>query len=146
MTYLKTTLISAAALCVAMPAFAGEGYSTDKKKIETEAATTMTMNTDVMNAEARMDPSKVNDTVGEVLQADGQPSIQSDDEIIVAGEDTIEDDAFRAEDDDGRIADNAIVVPGSADTITTVSCPAGTEAQVDMTCLITGDYEANLDG
>ncbi|MEL7232528.1 MAG: hypothetical protein AAGJ85_08465, partial [Pseudomonadota bacterium] len=69
-----------------------------------------------------------------------------DQDIIVAGDQTIKDDAFRAVDDDGKIADNAIVVPGSADTITTVTCPAGTEAQPDMTCLITGDYVADLDG
>ncbi|GHA98893.1 hypothetical protein GCM10009069_22310 [Algimonas arctica] len=91
-----------------------------------------------------MHPSKVNDTVGEILQADGEPSIQSDDDIIVEDY-TIEDEEFRAADDDGMIADNAIVVPGSAGTITTVTCPAGTTAQPDMTCMITGEYEPDLD-
>jgi hypothetical protein len=99
--------------------------------------------TAVLGATA-MHPAKINDTVGEVLQADGEPSIQSDEEIIVM-DDTVRENAFRAADDDGMVADNAIVVPGSNGTLTTVTCPAGTTAQTDMTCKIDGDYTPNLD-
>ncbi len=150
MTYLKTALISAAALAVAAPALAGDGHMKKKKNDVVMKTTTETVvlktdvNGEVMGSVETMDPSKVNDTVGEILQADGEPSIQDDQDIIVEDY-TIEEDAFRAADDDGMIADNAIVVPGSAGTITTVTCPAGTTAQVDMTCLITGDYTPNLD-
>ena len=83
------------------------------------------------------------DTVGEILQADGEPSIQSDEDIIVM-DDTVNENAFRATDDDGMVADNAIVVPGSNGTVSTITCPAGTTAQADMTCLITGDYEPEI--
>lgn len=105
---------------------------TDKMMLESR--------TDVMGATQTMDPSKANDTVGEILQSDGEPSIQADQEIIVDTTQMTEGE-FRAEDDDGMIRDNAIVVPGSGNTLTTVTCPAGTEAQVDMTCLITGNFE-----
>ncbi|MEM7729987.1 MAG: hypothetical protein AAF311_12055 [Pseudomonadota bacterium] len=115
-----------------------------------EADTTIEYETDhdaepktaVMGA-VEMHPAKINDTVGEILQADGQPSIQSDEDIIVM-DDTVNEDVFRAADDDGMVADNAIVVPGSNGTLTTVTCPAGTTAQTDMTCEITGDYVADL--
>ena len=50
-------------------------------------------------------------------------------------------DLLAAESDD-EIASNAIVVPLLNEApITTVSCPIGTTAQPDMTCLITGDYQ-----
>jgi hypothetical protein len=112
---------------------------TDAMKVDSvKVKTTTTAET------TEMDASKINDTVGEILQADGEPSIQSDQEIIVEDY-TIEDDEFRTADDDGMIKDNAIVVPGSAGTLTTVTCPAGTTAQPDMTCMITGDYQPDLD-
>lgn len=183
MTYLKTILMSAAAVAIAAPAFAADGPQDKKLDAEMKAKTTVTMSDkevammkkkqmdemrkkhmESMGMDAKSDmhmeteghmetdgemhtdmhPSKVNDTVGEILQADGEPSVQSDDDIIVEDY-TIEDDEFRAADDDGMIADNAIVVPGSEGTITTVTCPAGTTAQPDMTCMITGEYEPDLD-
>jgi len=165
MTYFKTALVSAAALAIAAPAFAGDGHMKKKHDAEMKAQTSAAMmdkkhddkkmhdqhdsmtkenKTAVMGA-TEMAPSKVNDTVGEMLQADGEPSIQSDEEIIVQDY-QIEDDAFRSADDDGMIADNAIAVPGSNGTVTTVTCPAGTTAQADMTCLITGDYNPDLRG
>jgi len=147
MTNLKTTLVSVAALAIAAPAFAADGHMEKKHDAEmkkAEATMTMANETRPDMASAEMDPSKVNDTAGEILQADGEPSMQSDDDIIVEDY-TIEDEDFRAADDDGMIADNAIVVPGSAGTLTTVTCPAGTTAQVDMTCMITGDYSPDLD-
>ncbi len=159
MTALKTVLISAAALAVAMPALAGDGHSQYKTTTQmqtktsapmtdtamTDTAMTTTANTAVMGS-VEMAPSKVNDTVGEILQADGDADREMDSKIIVAGDQQVEDDRFRSIDDDGMIRDNAIVVPGSNNTLTTVTCPAGTEAQVDMTCLITGDYIADIDG
>jgi len=197
MTYLKTTLISAAAIALAAPAFAADGHMEKKhdamvkvkttatmtdqevammKKMQMDAMrkkhmesmgmttatsvemdTTTTMHTDKMHMDKMHDekmhsdkmhkdgmhPSKVNDTVGEILQADGEPSIQSDQEIIVEDY-TITEAKFRSADDDGMIKDNAIVVPGSGGTTTTVTCPAGTTAQTDMTCMVTGDYMPDL--
>ncbi|MEM7729988.1 MAG: hypothetical protein AAF311_12060 [Pseudomonadota bacterium] len=137
MTYLKIALATAAALAVATPAFAGDK---DKKKYDTKAETAMAV-TDGDAAE--MHPAKVNDTVGEILQADGEPSMQSDEDIIVM-DDTVNEDVFRAADDDGMVADNAIVVPGSNGTLSTVTCPPGTTAQTDMTCMITGEYKPDL--
>ena len=163
MTYFKTALVSAAALAIAAPAFAGDGHMKKKHDAEIKAQTsvemmdkkhddkkmhdqhdaiTMENKTAVMGA-TEMAPSKVNDTVGEVLQADGEPSIQSDEEIIVDSY-QMKEGNFRKI--DGRTADNAIVVPGSNETISTVTCPAGTTAQADMTCLITGDYDPDLRG
>jgi hypothetical protein len=183
MTYLKTILLSAAAVAIAAPAFSAEGPQDKKQDADVTVETTVTMtdedvakmkkkqmddmrkkHMESMGADAKTDmhmetedhmetdgemhtdmhPSKVKETVGEILQADGEPSVQSDDDIIVEDY-TIEDDEFRAADDDGMIADNAIVVPGSEGTITTVTCPAGSTAQPDMTCMITGDYEPDLD-
>ncbi|GLQ22057.1 hypothetical protein ACFFUB_08355 [Algimonas porphyrae] len=145
MTFLKTTLASAAAIALAAPAFAGDKPMKQDKDYEAKSEAVIIVSeteTEVMGA-TEMHPSKVNDTVGEILQADGEPSIQDDGEIIVEDY-TIEEDAFRAADDDGMVADNAIVVPGTAGTLTTVTCPAGTTAQIDMTCLITGEYKPDL--
>lgn len=144
MTYFKTALVSAATLAIAAPAFAD--HHGDKKKDDNyKSKTTMTEQqpeTEVRGA-VEMNDVKINDTVGEILQADGEPSIQSDEDIIVM-DDTVNENAFRAADDDGMVADNAIVVPGSNGTLSTVTCPAGTTAQADMTCLITGDYKPDI--
>ena len=119
----------------------------DKAMMDTDYQRRTTMTEAETQTEVRgaveMNSVKMNDTVGEVLQADGEPSIQSDEDIIVM-DDTVNENAFRAADDDGMVADNAIVVPGSNDTVSTVTCPAGTTAQADMTCLITGDYEPEI--
>lgn len=145
MTYFKTALASAAAIAIAAPAFAANDPAKKDMdyEVKTETTVTMTETENEVMGTTEMHPSKVNDTIGEILQADGEPSIQSDGEIIVEDY-TIEEDAFRAADDDGMVADNAIVVPGSGGTLTTVTCPAGTTAQTDMTCLITGDYTPDL--
>lgn len=145
MTYLKTALASAAALAIAAPAMAGDGHKKMKHDAEMKAETTVIMTKDdtaVMGA-TEMNSVKVNDTVGEILQSDGDLVEQADEDIIVEDY-TVDEDVFRAADDDGMVADNAIVVPGSNATLTTVTCPAGTTAQVDMTCLITGDYQPDL--
>ena len=150
MTAFKTALATAAALCVAAPALAGDGYKKKAADMEAKAdsavvmettttQTTVTTRTDVAGSVEGMHPSKVNDTVGEVLQADGEPSTQSDQEIIVDHGQMTESE-FRMKDDDGMIMDNAIAVPGSNGTITTVTCPAGTEAQTNGTCLVTGNW------
>ena len=153
MTFLKTALTTTAALAVAVPAFAGDKAKTadaammksDTAVVTTTTVTEMETDMEVMGAsETMMHPSKVNDTVGEVLQADGEPSIQADQEIIVdRGQMT--DAEFRALDDDGMIADNAIAVPGSNGTVSTVTCPAGTEAQTNGTCLVTGNWIPTTD-
>lgn len=149
MTYFKTALTSVAAIALAAPAFAGQQGKTsdhtmmDKAEMitqmetQTQSKTTIETRTDVMGA---MDDARLNDTVGEILQSDGEIIDDADQEIIVDMTEMTESE-FRTEDDDGMVRDNAIVVPGSAGTITTVTCPAGTEAQTNMTCLITGDFE-----
>lgn len=152
MTYLKTALISAATLAIAAPAFAGQKDDKAKSMMKHDAqmttqadadmhsATTVTTienRTEVMGA---IDEARINDTTGEILQADGDIIAQADQEIIVDTTEMTETE-FRVSDDDGQIEDNAIVVPGSNETITTVTCPAGTEAQTNMTCLVTGDFE-----
>ncbi|MGB3456804.1 MAG: hypothetical protein WBG08_11720 [Litorimonas sp.] len=115
----------------------------DQTRIEYSTTPDAEPKTAVMGALETTHP-KYNDTVGEILQADGEPSIQSDEDIIVM-DDTVNEDVFRAADDDGMVADNAIVVPGSNGTLTTVTCPAGTTAQTDMTCEITGEYKPDLE-
>ena len=151
MTYLKTALASCAALALAAPALAGDKDM--KPKNYDSAMTTQTTivtpspKNQVMSAtETRDVPfEKINDTVGEILQADGETSIQSDGDVVMADGHTVDADILRAA-DNGSTLDNAIAVPGSNNTVTTVMCPAGTTAQVDMTCLITGDYDAELVG
>lgn len=151
MTYLKTALASCAALALAAPALAGDGHMKKKNYDAATATQTTVISTTsenrVMSAtETRDVPfEKINDTVGEILQADGEPSIQSDGEVVMADGHTVDADILRVA-DDGMTLDNAIAVPGSNNTVTTVMCPAGTTAQVDMTCLITGDYDAELVG
>ncbi|MGB6229785.1 MAG: hypothetical protein WBF53_06610 [Litorimonas sp.] len=151
MTYLKTALASAAALALAAPALAGEGpvktsgdYNA-KMKVETETTAVMEteQNTAVMGAVETIPAEKINDTVGEILQADGEPSIQDDMEVVMADGHTVHKQTLLNA-GDGMAVDNAIAVPGSNGTVTTVMCPAGTTAQLDMTCLITGDFEAEL--
>ena len=142
MTNMKTTLISVAALAIAAPAFADHHKDASHQE-KTEAKAEMSMTT--TDEQAEMAPVKVNDTVGEILQADGEPSIQSDDDVVMADGHTVDKDVVKAA-GEATLADNAIVVPGSADTVTTVNCPVGTTAHPDMTCLISGDYDAELVG
>jgi hypothetical protein len=145
---MKMTLASVAALAIAAPAFADhhkDASHQEKAEAKAEMSEAMKDEQGDMAATAEMAPEKVNNTVGEVLQADGEPSIQSDDDVVMADGHTVDEDVVKAA-GEASLADNAIVVPGSADTVTTVSCPVGTTAQADMTCLITGEYDAELVG
>ena len=162
MTYLKSALFgSAIALAASSAAFAGD----KNMKMETSAdgatwtETTMTkseimteskmeMDTSVTSMTPKMDVMGVtttantlkNDTIGEVLQADGQPDTQKDYELLTHDGDMLTKSEALAMDSDSKIANNAIVVPSSSGALTTVNCPIGTTAQPDMTCHVTGNY------
>ena len=88
---------------------------------------------------------KRNDTIGEILQADGEPDPQMDREVLMSqGHQNTKGELKRLE-GDNNVKNNAIVVPTveNPNVLTTVSCPVGTTAQPDMTCLVTGDYRPN---
>jgi len=108
--------------------------STDS--LNTEAVVTQTSSNDEM--------MKVNGTVGEFLQADGEPDVQTDREILMSNGDQMTKSKVTALETDGQVKNNIIAVPTlNSNVVTTVSCPVGTTAQIDMTCLVTGDYESN---
>lgn len=143
MTYLKSTLIASAfTAATASAAFAGgdKVYSDTKMTDKTTVTSSNTMPeiSGVVNAKA---VTKKNDTVGEILQADGQADTQSDYELLTHDGDMLTKTEAIVMDSDKRIADNAIVVPSSTGAITTVNCPIGTTAQPDMTCHVTGNYD-----
>jgi len=148
MTYLKTTLI-ATALTAATGSIAfadghkdGDHDMHDKMKTEKAMESKSTYNKD-MKSETwntdQMEASKVNDTAGEILQADGEPSIQSDREYVTYdGDQKVHGINPAAH---SEISKEAVVVPGSNNSLTTVSCPEGTVAQADMTCMIKGQFD-----
>ena len=141
MTYLKSALIASALTAVASSAaFAGGDtqYKTDVKMMDKNALQTSTS----MQSQAQTTTlTKANDTIGEVLQADGQPDTQSDYELLTHDGDMLTKREALMMDSDGRIANNAIVVPSSSGAITTVNCPIGTTAKPDMTCHVTGNFD-----
>ena len=142
MTYLKSTLIaSALTAATASMAFAGDHMKKDHDtdaKIMTKTTVTSSAVTPEIGGVVN---TKANDTIGEVLQADGQPDTQADFELLTHDGDMLTKTEARMMDSDNKIANNAIVVPSSAGAITTVSCPIGTTAQPNMTCLVTGNYD-----
>ena len=139
MTYLKTALItSALAVAASGTAYADghKNHDTDMKAMD-KATVTATTETPML--------TKANDTVGEILQADGQPDTQSDYELLSYDGKMITKAKAKAIESDNYLPNNAIVVPSSTGAITTVNCPSGTEAQPDMTCLITGETKFRND-
>lgn len=131
MTYLKTALItSAMTLAASSAAFAGNNPETKMSVMEN---TPMAM--------ATVTPTAANDTIGEILQADGLPTTNNDRDILTYDGDLLTTSKARMLDGDKMIKNNAIVVPGSDGTLTTVNCPAGTVAKIDMTCHATGEFE-----
>ncbi len=139
MTYLKTTLIaSALTAATSTAAFAGG----DKMHKTTNAVEKTTVTTTAPMTEVRgaTTLTQANDTVGEILQADGQKDTQKDFELLTHDGDMLTKSEAKSMDSDKMIANNAIVVPSSTGAITTVSCPIGTTAQPDMTCHVTGNY------
>lgn len=85
---------------------------------------------------------KRNDTVGEILQADGDADPEADRKLLMSNGNQMKKSVLIAKEMDNRAANNAIVVPTvNSNVLTTVSCPVGTTAQPDMTCHITGDYQ-----
>lgn len=131
-TYLKTVLFTTVFLLAAgSSAHAGDVM---KPKMET-------MNAKPAPAASAQILTKANDTIGEVLQADGQPDEQKDFEILTHDGDMMTKQKARLIDSDSRIDNNAIVVPSSSGAITTVSCPIGTTAKPDMTCHVTGNFD-----
>lgn len=85
-------------------------------------------------------------TTGEVLQMNEPKNpTMGDGDVLMSDGRTIDADrvmAMESKDSDGMIKNNAIVVPTvNNQAITTVSCPVGTTAQTNGTCLITGNYK-----
>jgi len=82
-----------------------------------------------------------NDTVGEILQADGDADPETDRKLLMSNGDQMTKAKLIMKDSDNRASNNAIVVPTvDSNILTTVSCPVGTTAQPDMTCMVTGNY------
>lgn len=93
--------------------------------------------TSVTDAEAM----KINDTIGEVLQADGDADPEADRKLLMSNGDQMTKAKLKMMDSDNIAANNAIVVPTiGSNVLTTVACPVGTTAQPDMTCHVTGNY------
>jgi hypothetical protein len=142
MTYLKSTLIASALTAAsASMAFAGDHMKKDHDKdakIMTKTTVTSSSNTPEVRGVVN---TNANDTIGEVLQADGQPDTQSDFELLTHDGDMLTKTEARMMDSDNMIENNAIAVPSNVGAITTVNCPIGTTAQPDMTCLVTGNYD-----
>lgn len=108
------------------------------KDMTSTATITPTSTTTVQGAEAM----KVNDTVGEILQADGDADPEADRKLLMANGEQMAKSTLIAKESDNSIANNAIVVPTvGSNVLTTVSCPVGTTAQPDMTCHVTGNYD-----
>jgi len=102
----------------------------------------------MISSEANMRPNEkmlnVNDTVGEYIQSGGEARIQANNKILMSDGRKVTKTKVMMSETDNAIRNNVIAVPTTdADIVTSVSCPIGTTAQADMTCLITGDYEAN---
>ena len=136
MTYLKTALIATALTTATSTAAFADGHkSHDAKTMDKSMVSATAPMTDVRGV------TKANDTIGEVLQADGQPDMQTDNELLTHDGDMLTKTEAKMMDSDNLIANNTIVVPSSSGAITTVSCPIGTTAQPDMTCMVTGNYD-----
>jgi len=131
MTYLKTALIASVAIAFSsVPAFAGENMHKDHMNAKTYTQS-------VTDAEAM----KINDTIGEVLQADGDADPEADRKLLMSNGDQMTKAKLKMMDSDNIAANNAIVVPTiGSNVLTTVACPVGTTAQPDMTCHVTGNY------
>ncbi|GGX63467.1 hypothetical protein GCM10011309_11820 [Litorimonas cladophorae] len=132
MTYLKTALISSAVALAASTTAYADGHKDKSTNMQIMTKTTVTTQTQGL--------TMTNDTVGEILQADGQPDTQSDYELLTHDGDMLTKAEAKTLDSDHEIANNAIVVPSSTGAVTTVNCPIGTTAQPDMTCHVTGNF------
>jgi len=85
---------------------------------------------------------KRNDTIGEILQADGDADPERDRKLLMSNGDQMKKSTLIMKESDNNVANNAIVVPTlGTNVLTTVSCPVGTTAKPDMTCHVTGDYK-----
>tara|TARA_R110002020_G_scaffold47304_5_gene134637 strand:+ start:406 stop:963 length:558 start_codon:yes stop_codon:yes gene_type:complete len=86
-----------------------------------------------------------NKSTGEILQSNetNVSRISGDDKLLMSEGDVKEPAAINMQENPSTAKDNAIVVPteDNPNLATTVTCPAGTTAQPDMTCHVTGDYE-----
>lgn len=171
MTTLKTVLISAtAALALSTPALAGgHGEDGHMKKAEKHSTKMMSQkaktDTHTMKSKMKdknwssdtnmMEKSEVrgkvletgesyDDYVGEVLQSNetNVRRMEGDDKLLMSKGEAKREATVEMQENDKTIRNNAIVVPTTnGQYTTTVSCPVGTTAQPDMTCLVTGDYD-----
>lgn len=80
------------------------------------------------------------ETAGEILQSGEEVTAPADKELMMSEGDVEPKAVVVATEGEMALEGKTIVVPGSSDTVTTVTCPEGTTAQADMTCMITGDF------
>lgn len=82
--------------------------------------------------------------MGEILQSNKTNVARSgaDDKLLMSKGQIKSEAQINAEERSSSAMDNAITVPteSNPNRVTTVSCPAGTTAQADMTCLVTGNW------
>ena len=108
-------------------------------KMKKKSATEAMENTEVRGAVLR------DETTGEILQSNetNVPRMSGDDKLLMSEGDIKDPATIDMQENPSTAKDNAIVVPTeeNPNLATTVTCPAGTTAQADMTCHVTGDYE-----
>ena len=136
--------ISVIALALSAGAAAAGDMNKDDVAVEMKTKTESDIGVSIRNYDKSTPAQEaaVNDTLDELLQSNGAKLDDADKGVLMSdGTEETKGDLLAAESDD-EIASNAIVVPLLNEApITTVSCPIGTTAQPDMTCLITGDYQ-----
>ena len=142
MTNLKSVLIvSAAFVATATPAFAGE-IMTNETPTSTQVLSTTDIAPVIPVTYSEAEAMKRNDTIGEILQADGDADSEADRKLLMANGDQMSKSKLIMKESDNNAANNAIVVPTlGTNILTTVSCPVGTTAKPDMTCHVTGNYK-----
>lgn len=107
------------------------------KMMSAETMPSMATPTKYQNTEGRLP----NETVGKILQADGDADPETDRKLLMSNGDQMKKSKLVLKDNDNTASNNAIVVPTvESNVLTTVACPVGTTAQPDMTCLVTGNY------
>lgn len=111
--------------------------SDSKAKMDSD----MGADTKVMTQKAYKGTLRPDVSVGTVLQEGTIATKPSDKDMMMYDGDLKMKSKVKAMDGDKTIKNNTIVVPSDTKALTTVTCPAGTTAQADMTCMITGDYK-----
>jgi len=114
-----------------------EKHAASDMKMHDATAMTKT-NTEVRGA------VETRDDLGQILQSNetNVPRMTGDDKLLMSEGQIKTEAQLNSEEQMSTAMDNAITVPtvSNPNKITTVSCPVGTTAQADMTCLVTGDW------